>query len=371
MKVLVTGHEGYIGSALTQVLRAAGHEVVGLDVGLYRAATFGAPPAGAELRTHDVDLRDVVLPDLNTFDAVLHLAALSNDPLAELDLQVTHDVNRRASVRLAGMARAAGVPRFLFASTCSVYGSSSDQILTEGSPRSPLTPYAQSKALVEDCLVALADDGFSPTILRSATVYGVSPRLRLDVVLNDFVAQAVATGTIRLRNSGLAWRPLVHVQDVCQAFLAALEAPRDAVHSQVFNLGSTRENYQLIELAERVREALPRVRLEPAPGGAPDLRDYYVSCDAIQRRLPAFRPRWTVSRGIDELVRALRAADLREADLPRYGRLAELRRRMAEGELGADLRRTVGRVAPARGVTPFGTPIAETSASKAAFKASA
>jgi nucleoside-diphosphate-sugar epimerase len=344
MRVLVTGHRGYIGCVMTQVLGRAGHEVVGLDSDLYRACTFG--PALPDVQSLEEDLRDAPLHLLSSIDAVVHLAALSNDPLGELDPNLTHDINHRASIRLASMAREAGVQRFVFASSCSVYGSSNDEILTEHSARAPLTPYALSKALVEDGLIALADESFSPTIMRNATAYGVSPRLRLDIVLNDLVAQAVATGTIRLNSKGLAWRPMVHVQDICQAVQVALDAPREVVHGQVFNVGSTRENYRVIDMVERIRQALPVANLEIKDGATADARDYYVGCDWIQRRLPAFKPRWTLARGIDELVQAYRALDLGTGSFSRYFRLAEIRRRLASGEMGRDLRWTAA-AAPA------------------------
>lgn len=343
MRVLVTGHRGYIGSVMTRLLAAAGHEVVGLDVDLYAACSFaGDPPAVPDVA---VDVRDATAAALEGVEAVVHLAALSNDPLGELDADLTHDINHRASLRLARLARGAGVSRFVFASSCSVYGASSRRgsagRLTEASPRAPITAYAVSKARVEDGLRGLAYHGFSPTILRNATAYGVSPRLRLDIVLNDLVAQAVTTGVIRLRSAGLAWRPMVHVEDICQAVARVLEAPRELIHGEVFNVGATSENHRVIDMAEAVRRAVPGTTLEVAAGAPADARDYDVDCEKIRRVLP-FEPRWTLARGAEELAHAYRAAGLEARDLPRYTRLAEIRRRLAAGELTPDLRAARG-----------------------------
>lgn len=337
MRVLVTGHKGYIGCIMTRVLARAGHEVAGLDADLYRACTLG--PALFDVPWREDDLRDVGPEALAGVDAVVHLAALSNDPLSELDAELTHEINHRASLRLARLARDAGVRRFVFASSCSVYGAGGDGVLTERSPRRPLTAYGVSKARVEDGLADLADDRFSPTSLRNATAFGASPRLRLDVVLNDLVAQAVTTGVVRLRSDGRAWRPMVHIEDIARAALAVLEAPRALVHGQVFNVGSSRENHRIIDMAERVRDRLPGVALQVAAGAATDARDYHVDCEELVRRLPAAAPRWTLEAGIDELARTYRALGLTEADAPRYVRLAEIRRRQRAGELGPDLRR--------------------------------
>jgi nucleoside-diphosphate-sugar epimerase len=338
MRVLVTGHRGYIGAVLTRLLVQAGHEVHGLDAELFAACDFS--PTLLEVPVVAGDLRDVGLGQLAGFDAVVHLAALSDDPLADLDPRLTLDINHRASVRLAGLARAAGVPRLLFASSCAVYGAGGGAAqLDEEAERNPLTTYARSKALVEDRLRALADDAFSPTILRLATVYGVSPRLRLDLALNDLVAQAITTRTIHLRTDGRAWRPLVHVQDAAQAFRAALEAPRERVHGQVINVGSTADNLRIIDLAERVVTAIPGTRLEVATGARPDARDHHVSCERILELLPGWAPRWTVTSGIEELALAFRARGLQAGDFRRYGRLPEIRRRLAAGTLTSDLRR--------------------------------
>jgi nucleoside-diphosphate-sugar epimerase len=336
MQVLITSHTGYIGSVLSRVLARAGHQVSGLDADLYRACAFG--PAPAAIPGVEADLRDLRPEALEGFEAIVHLAALSNDPLSALDPRLTHEINHRASMRLAGLARRAGVARFVFASSCSVYGSAGDGLLTERSARAPLTAYALTKALVEDGLHALASPTFSPTILRNATAYGASPRLRLDIVLNDLVAQAVTTGRIELRSTGLAWRPMVHVDDISEAARCVLKAPRDAVHDEVFNVGATSENYRVVDMVARILEQLPLTRVAIAAGAASDARDYHVSCDAIRTRVPAFEPRWTLAKGIGELIDAYRDAGLRTTDFGRYLRLPEIRRRQALGELGADLR---------------------------------
>ncbi len=340
MRLLLTGHQGYIGAVTVPLLEAAGHRVVGLDSGLFDGCDFGPPPvapAGGALST---DLRDVGPEELAGFEAVVHLAALSNDPLGNLDAATTHAVNYEATVRLARMAREAGVRRFVFSSSCSNYGASSEELLDEQAPLNPITPYAVAKVEAERALHALADDGFSPICLRNATAYGVSPRLRLDLVLNNLVAHALLTGRVRLMSDGSAWRPLVHVEDIAAAILAVLEAPRDAIHDQTFNVGRSSESYRVIDLAQLVAAAVPGSRVEIAAGAEPDQRSYRVDCGKIERRLPGFRPRWHAARGAAELAEAFRRGGLDVEDLegPRFIRLHHLQRLLSSGAVAPDLR---------------------------------
>lgn len=338
MRVLVTGHNGYIGSALVPELLAAGHEVVGLDTYLFEAGRFG--PSEPDIPSLRLDLRDVRAEHVEGFDAVVHLAALCNDPLGNLNPDLTYEINYHASVRLARAARAAGVSRWLFASSCSMYGVAMEGLLTEEAPFNPVTPYARSKVLTEREVRALATPDFSPTFLRNATAYGLSPRLRLDVVVNNLVAHAVTTGQMLLQSDGTPWRPLVHVEDIAQAFAAVLQAPREAVHNRAFNVGRNEDNLRIHEVVGLIQAAVPGCAIRFAEGAGPDPRCYRVECSAIARALPAFKPRWRVRDGIEQLVEAFRRAPLAREDLlgGRYTRVDQIRNLQSAERLDGDLR---------------------------------
>jgi nucleoside-diphosphate-sugar epimerase len=337
VRVLVTGDKGYIGAVLVPMLEQRGIEVVGMDADFYGGCGFGdTAPDPSGLRR---DIRDAAVEDLVGFDAVVHLAALSNDPVSDLDEGLTYDINHWAAVRLAGLARAAGVTRFVFSSSCSNYGASGSAVLDETAPFNPVAPYGISKVRAEEGLLGLATDDFSPVLLRSATAYGVSAQLRCDVVLNNLVAWAVATGKVHIKSDGMAWRPLVHVEDICRAFVAVLEAPRDAVHAQAFNVVAQGENYLIRDVAATVAE-LVGCDVEFAGDASPDARNYRVDGSKIAATLPAFAPQWTVRTGAEQLYEAFSRYPVTVEDFEgwRYRRIGQLKRLLDLGELTPDLR---------------------------------
>ena len=339
MRVLVTGHLGYIGCCLLPKLKAKGFDVVGCDSELFAGCDYGPlPTLPANL---GIDIRDISTRDLKNFDAIIHLAGLSNDPLGELDPALTREINELATVELARKARAAGVQRFLFSSSCSNYGAAPDQFVDEDSPLNPLAAYGNSKVRAEQGLNALACDEFSPVHLRNATAYGYSPRIRFDLVVNNLLAWAHTTGRVLLKSQGLAWRPLVHVDDIAAAFVAVLETPREQWHKRAFNIGDTQQNFQVKDVAAMVARQVPGAELDMLPGAQADQRDYRVNCDRVRRELSAWTPAWTVEQGIEELHAAYQEFGLAQDEFEdsRYQRLARLQRQLAEGSLDSSLRR--------------------------------
>jgi nucleoside-diphosphate-sugar epimerase len=325
MRIMVTGNLGYIGTVMAPMLRAHGYDVVGLDSDFYEDCGYGdAPPP---IATRRKDIRDVEISDLKGFEAVIHLAALSNDPLSDLNRQITHDINYRASLRLAQLAKKAGVQRFLFSSSCSVYGESSVGILTEKAAPNPITAYAESKLLAERAISKLADPDFTPIFLRSATAYGLSYKLRFDVVLNNLVAWAYTCGVVLLKSDGLAWRPIVHIEDISQAFMYMLDAPRELVHNQIFNVGAQGENYRVRQLADIVKEAVPNSRVEFAKDSGPDRRSYQVDFGKLGRTLPKLKLKWNAQSGAKQLYDAYKEFGLvgEEFEGPKYRRLEHLK----------------------------------------------
>jgi nucleoside-diphosphate-sugar epimerase len=339
-RVLVTGHDGYLGTVLVPLLVDAGYDVTGLDVFLFEGCELF--PARARVRELRLDVRDVTPAQLEGFDAVVHLAALSNDPLGALDPELTREINFEATAGLARAAKAAGVRRFVFASSCSMYGTADpDAAVAEDAPLRPLSAYAESKVRSEEALVALTDDGFAPVLMRNATAYGASPRMRVDLVLNNLVGWALTTGRVRILSDGTPWRPLIHVEDIARATLAVLAAPHELAAGEAFNVGAAGENYQVRELAEIVSAVVPGCEVEYAGAGEPDPRSYRVDFGKLARTFPELELAWTARRGAEELRDALRAGGLTRATFegPRYTRLKQLERLRAEGRVDARLRR--------------------------------
>jgi nucleoside-diphosphate-sugar epimerase len=338
MRVLVTGHKGYIGTILVPMLAAEGHEVVGFDSDLYSRCSF--TDGIADVPEILKDVRDAEPADLEGFDAVMHLAGLSNDPLGDLNPALTYEINHKASVRLAELAKQAGVARFIFSSSCSNYGAAGDDLIDENGAFNPVTPYGESKVAVERDLAKLADDRFSPILLRNATAYGVSPRLRFDLVLNNLVAWAFTTGKVYLKSDGSPWRPIVHIEDISRAFAAVLQAPLESVHNQAFNVGRSDQNFRIRELAEIVMETVPGCQVTFAEQAGPDKRNYRVDCSKIRRTIPEFEPVWDARKGAMELYDAYKRSDLRVEDFegPKYKRIDHIKMLIATGKLDQALR---------------------------------
>ena len=338
MKILITGSRGYIGTVMAPMMVAAGHEVAGVDADFYRRSTFG--DWSESIATTVKDVREIEARDLAGLDAVVHLAALSNDPLGDLDPRLTYELNHLASVRLAALAKEAGVRRFVLASSCSNYGAAGDAPMNEDSELNPVTAYGESKVLAERDISRLADHSFTPTFLRCATAYGVSPRLRFDIVLNNLVAWAFTSGKVMLKSDGTPWRPIVHIEDISRAFLAVLSAPPEVVRAQAFNIGRDDQNYRIREIAEIVKETVPGCEVAFAEGAGPDKRNYRADFSKIARVLPSFQPQWDARKGARQLYEAYKAIGLKLTDFegPRYRRIDQIKGLIASGDLGTDLR---------------------------------
>ena len=340
MRILVTGNQGYIGTIMTQRFAEAGHEVIGMDTGFYQDCWMGSPVDPKVTTQIRKDIREVTAEDFHGVEGIVHLAALSNDPTGELNPGLTEDINYEATMKVARAAKAAGVERFVFASSCSIYGAGGKDALTEEDEFNPLTAYAKSKVASEFGLRELADDGFSPTFMRNGTVYGYSPRLRVDLVVNNLTGWALTTGQVKLLSDGRAWRPMLHIEDFTQAFLCALESPREAVHNQAMNVGTESENYMVRDMAEFVQQVVPNSTVSFGEGAGADTRNYNVSFNKIREVLPAFQPQWTVPKGAEQVYRGCLDAGLdHDAFMGRmYTRLKQLQYLIDGGQVDGNLR---------------------------------
>lgn len=343
MHILVTGNQGFIGPVLVRLAKESGHKVTGLDIGYFEDCVAGSMTETRPDRQIRRDIRDVTAADLDGVDAVIHLAGLSNDPMGALNPDLTYDINLEATARLGALAKDAGVARFAFASSCSIYGAAGNGgALDETAPFNPVSAYAVSKVKSEERLSALADGTFSPVFLRNATAYGVSPRTRFDLVVNNLAGWAHTAGIIKVMSDGTPWRPLVHIEDISRAALAAVTAPRDTVHNQAFNIGRNDANYQVRDIAEAVKAAFPAAKLEITGETGGDPRSYKVDFTRALTELPGFEPQWTLARGVEEIARWLRNNGLKDEsfDTRLFIRLKQLKYGMETGALDAELRRT-------------------------------
>lgn len=338
MRVLVTGHKGYIGTIMVPMLQKAGHEVLGLDSDLYRNSTYGdSLPEIPEILK---DVRDIEKEDIDGVEAIVHLAGLSNDVLGDLNTELTYAINHEASVRLAAMAKELGIKRFVFASSCSNYGAAEDGLQNESAALHPVTAYAKSKVMVERDVGELADDNFSPVFMRNATAYGTSPRIRFDIVLNNLTAWAYTTGNILLKSDGTPWRPLVHIEDISLAVLGALESSRERIHNEAFNIGLNSENYQIRQLADFVKDTVPNCEVKFADGAEPDKRNYKVDFSKYARTFTDHQLRWNARRGTQSIYEFYHKNTLQkdEYEGPRYKRIAQIKYLLRTGQLDENLR---------------------------------
>lgn len=337
MRILVTGHKGYVGTSLVPMLLSEGYRIVGVDSDLFEACSLFSPDW--TIPSIKKDIRDIETTDLEGIDAIIHLAALSNDPLSDLDPKITYEVNHRASVRLAGLAKKTGVGRFLFSSSCSIYGASGDSLKTETSKPNPITPYAGSKLLAERDISKLSNSKFTPVILRGATLYGISPSLRFDLVLNNLMAWAYCSSVILMKSDGKAWRPLVHVEDFARAFIAILKTPTDIIHNEVFNIGITEENYQVKSLAEIVKEVVPNSYIQCIEDVETDRRSYRVDFSKLHKIIPEFEPQWNVRLGAHQLYETYKEIEFTKEEFEeKYGRVEHIERMVRNGQLDRTLR---------------------------------
>jgi nucleoside-diphosphate-sugar epimerase len=338
MKVLVTGNKGYIGTVLTPMLQKDGFEVIGLDIDMFKACTYGDELQ--DIHTINKDIRDVEVSDLQGYDAIIHLAGLSNDPLGDLNPELTYELNYKATVNLAEKAKQAGVKRFIFSSSCSTYGASGDDFINETAEFNPVTPYGKSKVLAEQDLIKLADEKFCVTFLRNATAYGYSPRIRFDLVVNNLTAWAYTTGKVLLKSDGKPWRPLVHIRDISLAFIAVLKAPAEKVNKEAFNVGTKEDNYRISEVANIIKDVIPNSIVGFASDASPDTRNYRVDCSKILKTLPDYKPEWTVKKGAEELYDTFKKYTLSEQDFEgeKYRRITHVKMLIEKGKLDKSLR---------------------------------